>query len=202
MIVYQIPPVIAALREAASRAQEATRNELLGDDADLGIRVEYDKDARTVSVSDNGIGMNRDEIVEHLGTIAKSGTAAFLENLTGDQQKDSQLIGQFGVGFYSSFIVADMVTVITRKAGSDATEGVRWTSDGGGEYSLDDVEKASHGTEVILHLKEAEKEFLSDWTLKSLVSRYSDHIGFPIRMQEKGEDDEPQWKDINKASAL
>ena len=199
------------LRELISNASDALdrlRFEAIADDSvyegdgELRIELEVDEEKGLLTVRDNGIGMSREDVMENIGTIARSGTRAFLDQLTGDSRADAHLIGQFGVGFYSSFIVADMVTVITRKAGSDATEGVRWTSDGGGEYSLEDVDKASHGTEVILLLKEAEKEFLSDWTLKSLVSRYSDHIGFPIRMQEKGEDDELEWKDINKASAL
>ncbi len=171
-------------------------------DGDLRIEIEVDEEKGLLTVRDNGIGMDRDDVVENIGTIAKSGTKAFLDRLSGDEKADAHLIGQFGVGFYSSFIVADMVTVITRKAGDDASAGVRWVSDGGGEYTLENVEAPKHGTEVILHLKEDEKEFLNAWTLKSLVSRYSDHIGFPIRMQEKGEDDEPEWKDINKASAL
>jgi len=199
------------LRELVSNASDALdRLRFLGvgddsvyeGDGDLRIEIEADEEKGLLMIRDNGIGMNRDEVMENIGTIARSGTRAFLDQLTGDAQADAHLIGQFGVGFYSSFIVADMVTVMTRKAGDDASRGVRWTSDGGGEYTLEDIEKSGHGTEVILHLKEAEKEFLNSWTLKSLVSRYSDHIGFPIRMQEKGEDDEVEWKDINKASAL
>ena len=203
------------LRELVSNASDALdRLRFLGiaddsvyeGDGDLRIEIEADEEKGLLTVRDNGIGMNREEVMENIGTIARSGTRAFLDQLTGDAKADAHLIGQFGVGFYSSFIVADMVTVITRKAGDDAAQGVRWTSDGGGEYTLEDIEKTAHGTEVILHLKEGEKEFLNSWTLKSLVSRYSDHIGFPIRMQEavKGEDDDEktEWKDINKASAL
>jgi molecular chaperone HtpG len=199
------------LRELISNASDALdrlRFAAIADDSvyegdgDLRIELEVDEEKGLLTVRDNGIGMNREEVIENIGTIAKSGTKAFLDQLTGDARADAHLIGQFGVGFYSSFIVADMVTVITRKAGDDGGQGVRWVSDGGGEYSLETAEKASHGTEVILHLKEEEKEFLRGWTLKSLVSRYSDHIGFPIRMQEKGEEEEPEWKDINKASAL
>ncbi|MEE4293519.1 MAG: molecular chaperone HtpG [Xanthomonadales bacterium] len=203
------------LRELVSNASDALdRLRFLGiaddsvyeGDGDLRIEIEADEEKGLLTVRDNGIGMNREEVMENIGTIARSGTRAFLDQLTGDAKADAHLIGQFGVGFYSSFIVADMVTVITRKAGDDASQGVRWTSDGGGEYTLEDIEKSSHGTEVILHLKKDEKEFLNSWTLKSLVGRYSDHIGFPIRMQEavKGEDDDEktEWKDINKASAL
>ena len=199
------------LRELISNASDALdRLRFLGvaddsvyeGDGDLRIELEVDEEKGLLTIRDNGIGMSRDDVIENIGTIAKSGTKAFLDQLTGDSKADAHLIGQFGVGFYSSFIVADMVTVISRKAGDESGEGVRWTSDGGGEYSLESVETSTHGTEVILHLKEDEKDFLNSWTLKNLVSRYSDHIGFPIRMQEKGEDDELEWKDINKASAL
>jgi molecular chaperone HtpG len=171
-------------------------------DGDLRIEIEVDEDAGTLTVRDNGIGMSREEVIENIGTIAKSGTRAFLDRLSGDEKADAHLIGQFGVGFYSSFIVADKVTVQTRKAGEGADTGVRWESDGGGEYSLESIERDTHGTEVTLHFKESEKEFLNTWTIRSLISRYSDHIGFPIRMHEESEDGEAQWKDINKASAL
>jgi len=180
-------------------------------DGDLRIEIEANPEAGTLTVRDNGIGMDRDEVMENIGTIARSGTRAFLDRLSGDEKVDAHLIGQFGVGFYSSFIVADRVTVLTRKAGDEAAGGVRWESDGGGEYAIEPVERAAHGTEVILHLKEGAKEFLDTWSLRSLVTRYSDHIGFPIRMQEKveaGEGDEAgdekrtEWKDVNKASAL
>ena len=199
------------LRELISNASDAldrlrflalSDDSVLEGDSELRIELEVDEEAGTLTVRDNGVGMNREDVIENIGTIARSGTRAFLEHLSGDARADAHLIGQFGVGFYSSFIVADRVTVLTRKAGEEAAAGVRWESDGGGEYSLEPVERDHHGTEVVLHLKEAEKQFLSDWTLRSLVSRYSDHIGFPIRMQEKGEDDKPEWKDINKASAL
>ena len=199
------------LRELISNASDALDRQrfvAIGDDSvyegdgDLRIELEVDEEKGLLTVRDNGIGMSREDVVENIGTIARSGTKAFLDRLSGDEKADAHLIGQFGVGFYSSFIVADMVTVITRRAGAEASEGVRWVSDGGGEYTLETVEKSTPGTEVILHLKEEEKEFLNNWTLRSLVSRYSDHIGFPIRMQEKGEDDEMAWKDINKASAL
>ena len=199
------------LRELVSNASDALDrlrflaigdDSLLEGDGELRIELEADEEAGTLTVRDNGIGMNRADVIENIGTIARSGTRAFLERLTGDQKADAHLIGQFGVGFYSSFIVADRVTVLTRKAGEAASEGVRWESDGGADYTLENVERERHGTEVILHLKPAEKAFLGDWTLRSLVTRYSDHIGFPIRMQEKGEDDTVEWKDVNKASAL
>jgi len=199
------------LRELVSNASDALDrlrflalkdDAILEGDSELRIELAVDEDAGTLTVRDNGIGMNRQDVIENIGTIARSGTRAFLEHLSGDARSDAHLIGQFGVGFYSSFIVADRVTVLTRKAGEAAAEGVRWESDGGAEYSLETVERDRHGTEVILHLKEAEKQYLRDWTLRSLVSRYSDHIGFPIRMQETGEDGTTEWKDINKASAL
>ena len=201
------------LRELVSNASDALdrlRFAAVKDDSvyegdhDLRIEIEADEEAGTLTIRDNGIGMGREDVIENIGTIAKSGTRAFLDQLSGDEQADAHLIGQFGVGFYSSFIVANRVTVLTRKAGEAASEGVRWESDGAGEYSLEPVERATHGTEVILHLKESAKEFLNAWTLRSLISRYSDHIGFPIRMQEENEDEEKggEWKDVNKASAL
>jgi molecular chaperone HtpG len=199
------------LRELVSNASDALdrlRFLAIADDAvyegdsDLRIELEVDEEQGTLTVHDNGIGMNRDDVIANIGTIARSGTRAFLDQLSGEEKIDAHLIGQFGVGFYSSFIVADRVTVETRKAGEASDAGVRWESDGDGEYSLEAIEKDSHGTSVTLHLKEAEKEFLNTWTLRSLVSRYSDHIGFPIRLQEKGEDDKLEWKDVNKASAL
>jgi len=202
------------LRELISNASDALdrlRFAALKDDAlyagdsDLRIEIDADEDAGTLTVRDNGIGMNRDEVIENIGTIARSGTKAFLERLSGDEKADAHLIGQFGVGFYSSFIVADRVTVLTRRAGDAPGAGVRWESDGGGEYSLEAVELPRHGTEVTLQLKDDAKEFLSAWTLKSLVTRYSDHIGFPIRMLETEgdkEEGEAEWKDVNKASAL
>jgi molecular chaperone HtpG len=199
------------LRELISNASDALdrlRFTAISDDSayegdgDLRIEIEVDEDAGTLTVRDNGIGMSREEVMENIGTIAKSGTRAFLDRLSGDEKADAHLIGQFGVGFYSSFIVADKVTVQTRKAGEETGEGVRWESDGGGEYSLESIERDTHGTEVTLHFKESEKEFLNTWTIRSLISRYSDHIGFPIRMREESEDGEVEWKDINKASAL
>ncbi|MCJ7816195.1 MAG: molecular chaperone HtpG, partial [Xanthomonadales bacterium] len=199
------------LRELVSNASDAldrlrfmaiADDSVYEGDSDLRIEIEADEEAGTLTIRDNGIGMNREDVVENIGTIARSGTRAFLDQLSGDQKLDAHLIGQFGVGFYSTFIVADKVTVNTRKTGDAPDAGVRWESDGGGEYSLESIERPAHGTEVVLHIKESEKKFLSSWTIKSLISRYSDHIGFPIRMQEKGEGDELEWKDVNKASAL
>ena len=202
------------LRELISNASDAAdklRFEALADntlyegDSELKIRVSFDKQARTVTISDNGIGMSRQEVIDNIGTIAKSGTREFFQSLTGDQAKDAQLIGQFGVGFYSSFIVADKVTLVTRRAGSN--EAVRWESAGEGDYTLEDAEKPSRGTEITLHLREGEDEFLSDWKLKSVIRKYSDHITLPIVMKKT------EWKDgeevptdedetVNKASAL
>ncbi len=204
------------LRELVSNAADAAdklRFEALGDDAlyegdgELRIRVAFDKEARTVSVTDNGIGMSRQEVQEHLGTIARSGTREFVSQLTGDQAKDSRLIGQFGVGFYSSFIVADKVTVETRRAGLGAEHGVRWISEGQGEYTLETVERVARGTTVTLHLREGEDEFLEPFRLKSIITRYSDHIPLPIEMlgepQGEGDDAKPaEWETVNRASAL
>ncbi len=199
------------LRELISNASDALdrlRFAAISDDAiyegdsELRIEIETDEEAGTLTVRDNGIGMNREEVMENIGTIAKSGTRAFLDRLSGDQKADAQIIGQFGVGFYSAFIVADKVTLSSRKAGDATEEGVRWESDGGGEFTIEASDRETHGTEVTLHLKEAEKEFLSKWTVRSLVSRYSDHIGFPIRMQAEAEEGEAEWEDVNKASAL
>ena len=198
------------LRELISNSSDALdrlRFEAIKDDAkyegdgDLHIEIEVDKEAGTLTLRDNGIGMSQQEVMENIGTIAKSGTKAFLDHLSGDEKVDSQLIGQFGVGFYSAFIVADKVTLQSRKAGSSSENGVRWESDGGGEFSIEAIDRESHGTEVTLHLKESEKEFLNNWTIRSLISRYSDHIGFPIKMQTEDEG-ESKWEDVNQASAL
>ena len=162
-------------------------------DPDLKITIRIDKEARTISVADNGIGMSRDEVIANIGTIAKSGTKEFLATLTGDQQKDARLIGQFGVGFYSSFIVADRVTLTTRRAGLAPAEGVRWESEGAGEYSIEPVERRARGTEVTLHLREGEEELLSDFRPKAIIRKYSDHIAIPIVMGEET---------VNQASAL
>lgn len=204
------------LRELISNASDAadkmrfaavSDGSLYGDDSDLAIRINFDKQANTLSISDNGIGMTREDVISHLGTIAKSGTSEFLQNLTGDQQKDSQLIGQFGVGFYSSFIVADEVEVITRKAGTDTSEGVSWRSKGEGEFDITQVEKAGRGTEIILHLKADESEFAEGFRLRSLVRKYSDHISIPVIMMKEhyGEDadkQEPEEETVNSATAL
>ena len=204
------------LRELISNASDAadkmrfaavSDGSLYGDDSDLAIHITFDKEANTLSISDNGIGMNRADVIDHLGTIAKSGTSEFLQNLTGDQQKDSQLIGQFGVGFYSSFIVADEVEVITRKAGLDASEGILWRSKGEGEFDISQVEKPTRGTQIILHLKADEKEFAEGFRLRSLVRKYSDHISIPVIMMKEhhGEDadtKEPEEETVNSATAL
>ena len=198
------------LRELISNASDAcdklrfesiAQPELLGGDGELHIDVSWDPEARTVTVRDNGIGMTRDEVVANIGTIASSGTRRFLEAMSSEQKTDARLIGQFGVGFYSAFVVADRVTVLTRRAG--ATEGVKWESDGKGEYSLEPAELSERGTQVILHLKADEDEFLKPWTLKSLITRYSDHVAFPIRMP-KEVDGKPgsEWDTVNAASAL
>jgi molecular chaperone HtpG len=185
------------LRELVSNASdacdklrfEALQNDtLLEGGADLKIDIHFDKDARTVTIEDNGIGMTRDDVINHLGTIAKSGTAEFLGKLSGDQKKDSQLIGQFGVGFYSAFIVADNVVVETRRAGEDATNAVRWESAGEGEFSLENIEKAERGTRIVLHLKEGEEEFADSFRLQSLIKKYSDHIAIPVFVQADAED--------------
>lgn len=206
------------LRELISNASDAAdklrfeaiaRPELLEADPELKIRVTFDKDQRTLTISDNGIGMSREEVVDNIGTIAKSGTKAFLESLTGDVKKDTNLIGQFGVGFYSSFIVADKVVLTTRRAGMPIETGVRWESTGQGEYTVEPTEKATRGTEIVLHLKSGEDEFLNDWRLKQIVCTYSDHITLPIEMkkpqqgeEEKGQTDAEEFEAINQASAL
>jgi molecular chaperone HtpG len=199
------------LRELVSNASDAldrlrflaiSDDSVYEGDSELRIEIEVDEDSSTLVIRDNGIGMSRSDVMENIGTIAKSGTKAFLDRLSGDEKADAQLIGKFGVGFYSSFIVADKVTVLSRKAGEAADQGVRWESDGGGEFSIEPIDRETRGTEVILHLKESGKEFLSNWKIQSLISRYSDHIGFPIRMEEKTEEEGSEWKDVNKASAL
>lgn len=203
------------LRELISNASDACdkmRFEALSDDSiyegdsELKIQIEFDKDAKTLTIRDNGIGMSRDEVIENIGTIARSGTAEFLKNLTGDQAKDSHLIGQFGVGFYSSFIVADKVTLRTRKAGTGtaASDAVQWISEGKDNFSIENIEKESRGTEVILHLRDDAEEFMNSWQLRSIITRYSDHVPWPIEMHK--EDDEgkvtDEWEQVNKASAL
>ena len=178
------------------------------DDPDLKIYVAFDKEARTITVSDNGIGMSREEVVDNIGTIARSGTRQFFEALTGDQAKDAQLIGQFGVGFYSSFIVADKVTLTTRRAGLGAEHGVRWESSGEGDYTLENVEKSARGTEVVLHLREGEDDLLNEWQLRSIITKYSDHINLPVMMkvekpaEKEGEEPTREIEQINRAAAL
>ncbi|MBF0785331.1 molecular chaperone HtpG [Muribacter muris] len=202
------------LRELISNASDAAEKlrfkalsqpDLYEGDGELRVRISVDETLGTLTISDNGIGMNREQVIDHLGTIAKSGTKEFLNALGADQAKDSQLIGQFGVGFYSSFIVADKVTVKTRAAGE--SEGVLWESAGEGDYTVADIEKSGRGTDVILHLREEEKEFLSEWRLREIIGKYSDHIGLPVEIQTKEYDDEgketgTKWEKINKAQAL
>lgn len=205
------------LRELVSNAADAAdklrfealvKPELLEGSGELRIRVDYDKDARTVAIDDNGIGMSREDAVSHLGTIAKSGTADFLKHLSGDQKKDANLIGQFGVGFYSAFIVADQVDVYSRRAGLPASEGVHWSSRGEGEFEVASVDKPERGTRIVLHLKDGEDNFADGWTLRGILKKYSDHIGLPIEMRKEhyGEDAdkpaEPEWEAVNRASAL
>jgi molecular chaperone HtpG len=206
------------LRELISNASDAcdklrfeamTDQALFENDGELKIRVTFDKAARTITVADNGIGMSRDEVVANIGTIARSGTREFFKSLTGDQAKDAHLIGQFGVGFYSSFIVADRVTLVTRRAGMGAEHGVRWESDGQGEYSLETIEKPARGTEVTLHLREGEDELLSGYRLRSIIRKYSDHITLPILMQKEEWDKDKNenvlkedTEQVNQASAL
>src|SRR5512145_713146 len=206
------------LRELISNASDAcdklrfeamSDQALFEDDGELKIRVSFDQAARTITVSDNGVGMSRDEVVVNLGTIAKSGTREFFESLTGDQAKDAHLIGQFGVGFYSSFIVADRVTVVTRRAGMGAEHGVRWESDGQGEYSLETVDKPGRGTDVTLHLREGEDELTSGYRLREIIRKYSDHITLPILMRkEEWDKDKSEYvvrdeeEQVNQASAL
>jgi molecular chaperone HtpG len=200
------------LREVISNASDAidrlrfailTDPELHEDDEALEIHVAYDKDARTITISDNGIGMSRQEVMDNIGTIAKSGTREFFQALTGDQRKDATLIGQFGVGFYSSFIVADQVTLTTRRAGLPAGEAVRWESDGRGDYTLEPVEREARGTEIVLHLREGEDDLLNDHRLRTIIQKYSDHISLPILMPEQTEEDgSPKDAVVNRASAL
>ncbi len=204
------------LRELISNASDAADKlrfralsapELYENDGELRVRLAFDKENKTITISDNGIGMTRDEVIDNLGTIAKSGTKAFLESIGSDQAKDSQLIGQFGVGFYSSFIVADKVTVRTRAAGAATEQGVFWESTGEGDYTVADIEKAERGTEITLHLREGEDEFLNDWRLRSVIGKYSDHIALPVEIetQTKNEEDDSvtvAWEKINKAQAL
>ena len=198
------------LRELISNASDAADKlrfealanpELQDDDAELGISISVDKKKRTLSVSDNGIGMSRDELIDNLGTIAKSGTSEFLKQMTGDKKHDAHLIGQFGVGFYSAFIVADKVTVESRRAGLGSDAAVRWESDGQGEFTIENIERAERGTRVTLHLKKEEAEFVESYRIESLIRKYSDHIGFPVSLTDLGAD-EPETKVVNSATAL
>ncbi|MFW6041408.1 MAG: molecular chaperone HtpG [Guyparkeria sp.] len=217
--LYSNPEVF--LRELISNASDACdklRFEALADDGlyendkDLRVRVSFDGEARTVTIDDNGIGMNHEEVVEHIGTIAHSGTRAFLEQLEADKQKDANQIGQFGVGFYSAFIVADHVELTTRRAGVGAEHGVRWTSTGEGEYTIETVEKPERGTRIVLHLREDQQEFADDFRLRSVIRKYSDHINFPVQMwvppktekdEEGNETETPgRWETVNDANAL
>ncbi len=218
--LYSNPEIF--LRELISNASDACdklRFEALNDaglyenDAELKVRVSFDQAAKTLTISDNGIGMSQQEAIDHLGTIAKSGTRDFMAKLSGDQKNDAQLIGQFGVGFYSGFIVADKITVESRRAGLAAAHGVRWVSDGTGEFEVGDIERAERGTSVILHLKDDATEYLNAWKLKGIINKYSDHISLPILMPKEewkeGENDQPgamvatgEWETVNQAAAL
>jgi molecular chaperone HtpG len=205
------------LRELISNASDAVdklrfealaKPELLEGGAELKIRVSFDKDAKTVTLEDNGIGMSREDAITHLGTIAKSGTADFMKHLSGDQKKDSHLIGQFGVGFYSAFIVADKVDVYSRRAGSAASEGVHWSSKGEGDFEVATIDKAERGTRIVLHLKSGEDEFADGWRLRNIIKKYSDHIALPIELPKEvaateGEEQPAvEWETVNRASAL
>src|ERR1700692_773115 len=206
------------LRELISNASDAAdklrfeaieKSALYEDDSNLRIRVSFDKAARTVTIDDNGIGMSRDEAISHLGTIARSGTKEFFSKLSGDQQKDAALIGQFGVGFYSGFIVADKIAVETRRAGLPASEGVRWVSAGEGDFTVEAIERKQRGTTITLHLREGEDELLSGYRLRSIIRKYSDHVALPILMKkeewntDKGEmEEKDEDETVNQASAL
>lgn len=218
--LYSNPEIF--VRELISNASDAcdklrfealNDSSLYGDQPNLEVRVSFDKDAKTITIADTGIGMSQQEAIENLGTIAKSGTKAFMDKLSGDQQSDAQLIGQFGVGFYSGYIVADKITVESRRAGLPASEGVRWVSGGTGEFEVEQIERAQRGTSITLHLRDDAEEFLNGWKLKQLITKYSDHISLPILMEKEewkdGENDQPgamvktgEWETVNKASAL
>ena len=205
------------LRELISNASDACDKlrftavsdaSLYEDDIEFKIKLSYDKDGRTITISDNGIGMNRDEVIDNIGTIAKSGTKSFLESITGDQKNDANLIGQFGVGFYSSFIVAEEVTLRTRKAGDSHENGVEWVSSGKGEYSISSIDKPARGTEITLKLRDGEDDYLNDWKLRSAITSYSDHIDFPVVMnktiepEQEGGETVIEEETVNQASAL
>lgn len=206
------------LRELVSNASDAcdklrfaalNDSSLLAEDNELRIRISFDETAKTITIEDNGIGMSYDEVIANLGTIARSGTKEFFASLTGDQQKDAQLIGQFGVGFYSAFIVANKVEVLTRKVGAAVTEAVRWVSEGQGEFSIEAIEKATRGTSITLFVNEEGEKFLNNWTLREVLRRYSDHISLPIQMEKEEFNQETgasvktgEWESVNQASAL
>lgn len=218
--LYSNPEIF--LRELISNASDAcdklrfealNDSSLYGDQPNLEVRVSFDKDAKTITIADTGIGMSQQEAIDNLGTIAKSGTKAFMEKLSGDQKSDAQLIGQFGVGFYSGFIVANKITVESRRAGLPASEGVRWISGGTGDFEVEQIERAERGTSITLHLRDDAEEFLNGWKLKQIINKYSDHISLPILMEKEewkdGENDQPggmvktgEWETVNKASAL
>ncbi len=218
--LYSNPEIF--VRELISNASDAcdklrfealNDSSLYGDQPNLEVRVSFDKDAKTITIADTGIGMSQQEAIENLGTIAKSGTKAFMDKLSGDQKSDAQLIGQFGVGFYSGYIVADKITVESRRAGLPASDGVRWVSGGTGEFEVEQIERAQRGTSITLHLRDDAEEFLNGWKLKQLITKYSDHISLPILMEKEewkdGENDQPgamvktgEWETVNKASAL
>ncbi|MDP1892533.1 MAG: ATP-binding protein, partial [Hydrogenophaga sp.] len=214
--LYSNPDIF--LRELVSNASDACdklrfeglNNAALFEDApNLDVRVAFDKDAKTITITDNGIGMSLAEAVEHLGTIAKSGTKDFMSHLSGDQKQDAQLIGQFGVGFYSGFIVADKIVVESRRAGLPAAEGVRWTSGGTGDFEVETIERAARGTSITLHLRDDKSEYLSHWKLKQIIGKYSDHNSLPILMQKEAWDAEKSeyvkqdaWEAVNSANAL
>ena len=218
--LYSNPEIF--LRELISNASDAcdklrfealNDSSLYGDQPNLEVRVSFDKDAKTITIADTGIGMSQQEAIDNLGTIAKSGTKAFMEKLSGDQKSDAQLIGQFGVGFYSGFIVANKITVESRRAGLPASEGVRWISGGTGDFEVEQIERAERGTSITLHLRDDAEEFLNGWKLKQVINKYSDHISLPILMEKEewkdGENDQPggmvktgEWETVNKASAL
>jgi molecular chaperone HtpG len=218
--LYSNPEIF--LRELISNASDACdklrfealdKPELYEGEGDLNVKVSFDKAAKTLTIADNGIGLSQQEAIDHLGTIAKSGTRDFMAQLSGDQKNDAQLIGQFGVGFYSGFIVADRITVESRRAGLPPNEGVRWSSDGTGEFEVTDIERSGRGTSVILHMKDDADEYLSAWKLKSIINKYSDHISLPILMEKEewkeSENDQPgemvatgEWDTVNQAAAL
>jgi molecular chaperone HtpG len=214
--LYSNPDIF--VRELVSNASdacdklrfEALNNAALLEDApNLEVRVAFDKDAKTLTITDNGIGLSEQEAIDNLGTIAKSGTRSFMEQLSGDQKKDAQLIGQFGVGFYSGFIVAEKITVESRRAGLKAEEGVRWVSGGTGDFEVEAITRVQRGTSITLHLREDKTEYLNRWKLKQIIGRYSDHISLPILMQKEEWDAEKSeyklledWEAVNSASAL